>query len=404
MTTGLTGRQARAAVRRTRDRSAELLMQRTLALGFLPGTIVFGALALPEIRAQWHAFPVWWSITAIAVTLVAPLLIGALSFGAPVRLLRLIGAISALGTLLCEALIPLVVVAPGDVGPSGPWLLDVIALGVVASAVAWRSVPATAVTVGAAVFSIGSRGVGTTGPTLLLGIQTCLYVLLFDMTLLALAVSARQAGMAVDRARTAAVGSATAAAADAARERERSSVNALVHDSVLATLLAAAQGDVETAPLSQADAQRALDGLTSLLHGDESRGPATPRLFAWTIQALTTELAPSADFHYRATDEGALPAGVAEAMQAAFEEALRNSLLHAGGATSRSVHVDAAADRVDIDVLDDGAGFDMARVPPTRLGIERSIVGRMQAMDGGAAEVASTPGEGTRVAIRWRAP
>ncbi len=53
-------------------------------------------------------------------------------------------------------------------------------------------------------------------------------------------------------------------------------------------------------------------------------------------------------------------------------------------------------------VRDDGIGFDAAAVPPARMGIAVSIVGRMRTLPGGDARVDARPGAGTTVTLTWR--
>ena len=96
-------------------------------------------------------------------------------------------------------------------------------------------------------------------------------------------------------------------------------------------------------------------------------------------------------------------AAVAEALLTATEEALRNSLRHAGPA-NLTVHVTVRDGGVEVNVLDDGVGFDPAAVPGERLGIAQSIEARMRDAAGGSAQVVSTPGVGTRVVLGWSAP
>ena len=60
--------------------------------------------------------------------------------------------------------------------------------------------------------------------------------------------------------------------------------------------------------------------------------------------------------------------------------------------------MEVGADRVEAYVRDRGRGFDLEAVEPGRLGVRESIVGRM-ARHGGRAEVHSTVGEGTEVAL-----
>ena len=63
-----------------------------------------------------------------------------------------------------------------------------------------------------------------------------------------------------------------------------------------------------------------------------------------------------------------------------------------------SLYVEVEADCLTAFVRDRGKGFVLDEVEPGRLGVRESIIGRM-ARVGGKAEVHSTPGEGTEVAL-----
>jgi signal transduction histidine kinase len=103
-----------------------------------------------------------------------------------------------------------------------------------------------------------------------------------------------------------------------------------------------------------------------------------------------------------------VPAGAAEALYAATVQAMVNSVQHAGQRAHRHVlvegspHGDAAAEGISVDIVDDGAGFDPADVPPGRLGVRVSIVERIS-RSGGTASVRSAPGAGTIVSLSWPA-
>ncbi|MGH9169803.1 MAG: sensor histidine kinase [Acidimicrobiales bacterium] len=98
-----------------------------------------------------------------------------------------------------------------------------------------------------------------------------------------------------------------------------------------------------------------------------------------------------------AADVPLLPAGKAEAITGAVGEALVNSGKH-GRATRVTVFVEPADQHgVFCSVKDDGLGMDVAAAPE-RLGISRSIRGRIEA-EGGRVELASSPGRGTEVRI-----
>ena len=213
----------------------------------------------------------------------------------------------------------------------------------------------------------------------------------------ALALATRRAGHSLDVAADAAVRETRASVAAEARDRERTRFEALLHDSVLVALLASVRGS-ERAPREARAALRLLER-TERPADDAAPVPATA--WTWRLQALTTELAPTARFSHDTADGQPLPAEAARALLEASAEALRNSVIHAGEA-QRAVHVRAASELgVEVTVLDDGAGFDPAEVDPARLGVAVGIHERMRSVAGGRAVIASRPGVGTRVSLGW---
>jgi signal transduction histidine kinase len=94
-----------------------------------------------------------------------------------------------------------------------------------------------------------------------------------------------------------------------------------------------------------------------------------------------------------------LPLG--ERTQAALQaarEAMLNAARHSG-APGVSVYAEAEPDRLSVFVRDRGKGFSLDDIPPDRLGIRQSIIGRMDRV-GGTALIRSAPGEGTEVEIQ----
>ncbi len=389
-------------LRRLADRTGEERVLRVTAFGVLPAALVFGLLAVPDLRAQADDYPMWWTAAVLSGVLVAPMVMGALAIVAPIRSLKALAAAAAATALIAQATLPLV--KDGALVPNNgaPWIDDFISLGAIVSVLAVRPAWAALIAFSAGCLTVVDRWAVTPGHELLPGVQNGLYVFLFCITFIALVVMTLQRVREADLAEAAAMEAATDAAVEAARERERGRINALVHDRVLATLLAAARPVPGSESLRQADAARALEGLHALLeNGGEADETVDGEAFAWALQATTTELAPEAVFGYEVHSRLAIPSTAVEALTAATEEALRNSLLHAE-AMNRTVHVHVGEDGVQVDVLDDGLGFDPSRVPPARLGIAESIRGRMEALPGGAAIVVSTPGVGTRVQLRYR--
>lgn len=76
-------------------------------------------------------------------------------------------------------------------------------------------------------------------------------------------------------------------------------------------------------------------------------------------------------------------------------EGLANTLKHAGADQVR-VRISRTADHLEIEVTDDGAGFECNGVTTTGL---RGLTDRMESL-GGSVSIASAPGQGTRLAAR----
>ncbi|WP_329609344.1 sensor histidine kinase [Arthrobacter sp. ATA002] len=72
-----------------------------------------------------------------------------------------------------------------------------------------------------------------------------------------------------------------------------------------------------------------------------------------------------------------------------------NAARHAGGPVA--VYVECTAGSAEIFIRDRGTGFDPQAVPPDRLGVRESIVGRMR-RNGGSAVIRSGP-DGTEVRL-----
>lgn len=390
----------RRLFRRLIGQRAQERVFRVLCFAFLPGSVVFGALGALNAVDQADAWPAWWTMAAFAAGVLPSVVLGVTAFVLPIHALRLIARVSVGCTLLGLASIPFVAI-PGASLRGPIWFANVCGLGIIAAAVAARPAGAIWLAVaGGALNVIARTSVG--GPlAFVTAAQTGLYVLLFTITFIALGVSSLAAAAAADEAEAAAEEATADAAADAARERERARINALVHDRVLATLLMAARQIPESEALERRDAARALEGLHALLR-DEPVSALTGERFAWQVQAITTELLPEALFNYEVDGDADVPGDAVDALLEAVEEAMRNSVRHAGQA-NHTVHVRVDDHGAEIDVLDDGVGFEREAVPPGRLGISESIEGRMRALTGGSALVISQPGVGTRVTLRWRA-
>jgi signal transduction histidine kinase len=103
------------------------------------------------------------------------------------------------------------------------------------------------------------------------------------------------------------------------------------------------------------------------------------------------------EYHF-ANLPDSLPSDVVDALCRASAEALGNVAAHAGTTRARLTAM-AGGEGVTVAIVDQGEGFD----PDTTelgYGIRHSIIQRMIEV-GGTAAVASHPGEGTRIDLRW---
>jgi signal transduction histidine kinase len=188
---------------------------------------------------------------------------------------------------------------------------------------------------------------------------------------------------------------------DAATEAERIRTDALMHDSVLTTLLAAAAADsVEDEELAGRMAANALRVLAHV-NGRDERGDLLP--FTLLLQHAR-RVAPEAFLVFktdtRDADDVALPAAAADAVLAAMVQAMDNSVRHAGEAGRSLTAEPLGPDGVRVVVTDTGVGFDTASAIAAGRGLHRGVVERMRQVDG-RADVVSAPSEGTRVTISW---
>ncbi len=209
----------------------------------------------------------------------------------------------------------------------------------------------------------------------------------------------------VDETRARAVESYAAAASADAAEQERIAVAALMHDSVLAALIAAERAHTpRERTLAVAMAREALTRLANTEQGPEegSDEPRDAASLADDIERAALELGVritvQRDIEPRTPT---MPGRVARALVLAATQAIANAAQHAGGA-GLAVIVDGSADpaHTRITVRDTGAGFDIDRVPHDRLGIRASIFARVAAV-GGTSDIQSDR-RGTTVRLEWR--
>jgi signal transduction histidine kinase len=228
---------------------------------------------------------------------------------------------------------------------------------------------------------------------------------------LALLSCAVVAGMTVLRARADRADKAEHAAQvlfetrnrQAALEKERIATDSLLHDSVLAAFLAAANGDTPDRATSMA--LSALDVIADtddhpVMHATTIRwGDAVDRRRdEWTT------FDPDARIDLATGRDTVIPTAAADALISAALQALANSVKHAGPVTDRTAVATVLPDGgIGMTVSDNGRGFRASAISEERLGVRVSILENVQRA-GGSADIRSVPGEGTTVTLRWQPP
>lgn len=299
---------------------------------------------------------------------------------------------------------PAVVDGTRDVPSDQPWIFFLVNIGVVAAVLAFPPRLQFAWALGLPLvygFVRLTQGEFSQGFWIATGFDVS-FTIILGMVIVSLAWMFRQVAAGVDDARAKTVEAYTAAAAASASEEERVAMGALMHDSVLAALIAAERAASERErTLAVGMAREALTRLANTEASIAQEGNDEPVERANIIAELRrtlSEQGADAVVEERGVP-GAVPGRVARAMVLAARQAIGNALTHAAG---RGLHVIAESqtpDRLTLIVLDAGPGFDPAAIGEDRLGIQASIVARMAAVSGSSR--ISSDERGTTVELSW---
>jgi signal transduction histidine kinase len=203
-------------------------------------------------------------------------------------------------------------------------------------------------------------------------------------------------------------------AAEESRERERTRQYRMLHDTVLSTLSALARGGLDPAdPLVRQRCAADADYLRGLI---SSGGVSAGNQLQGELAAVgRSQAALGLRVHVHCAEVPPdLPPEAVQALTDASREALNNVIKHSGvdqawvtalgydsAAAGPGADPDDTAPGVVVTITDRGRGFDPA-LATKGLGLRESIAGRM-AEAGGAANVDSSPDQGTTVELRWPA-
>ncbi len=387
------------------ERFTQARVERIIGVVVALGFAVLGVQAFLNALGSTQESPPWHLALMIGVFAPLALAILACATGIGVRVCT-----GLLAVVLPLALIAWPIATAGrgaDAGANAaeqPWIWYLLNIATVAAVIAFRmplqiawAVLVPVLYAVARLLQLDADAAATAAVIL-----DAVFAMILAGVVIALGWMLRTVALGIDRARRDAVDSYAAAAAADAVETERIAVAALMHDSVLAALIAAERA--ETPREEALAAAMAREALTRLANADHDSGegpddPVAPAGVAAGIQAAARELGAALTVRAEvASDAGVLPGRVARALVLAATQAIANAVQHAGAA-GLQVTVQARAAGIRVRITDAGGGFDPAAIPEDRLGIRGSIVARTAAV-GGRARVQTTA-SGTAVTLEW---
>jgi signal transduction histidine kinase len=181
------------------------------------------------------------------------------------------------------------------------------------------------------------------------------------------------------------------------RSQERAELAAHVHDSVLHTLTLIQRNSGDSREVQRLARSQERE-LRSWLYAPRADPDQT---LAAAVQKLAGEVEDDHGVPIEVVCVGDCPLDTRlAAMLQAVREAMVNAAKYAG-APSVSVFAEVEGQEVAIFVRDRGKGFDLDAIPPDRMGVRGSIIGRME-RNGGKAMVRTAPGEGTEVRFEMK--
>lgn len=386
------------------ERFTQARVERIIRIAVALGCAVLGAQAFLNALGSRQEDPAAHLPLELAIFIPLGVMIAACVAGVGVRTAAGVFAVVFPIALLCW---PLVTVGRAALADEAPWiwyLLNVAtSAAVLAFAVPLQIVWAALVPVLYAAARLAQLGVDS-GAAIDIA-RDAVFAAILAAVVITLGWLLRSVAVGIDRARSAAVASYAAAASANAAETERVAVAALMHDSVLAALIAAERADT---PREQAlAAAMAREALTRLANTDQDSGegpdePVVAAALAATLCAVVGDLDAAVPVVTEiAAAAPAVPGRVARALVLAATQAVSNAIVHAHGA-GLQVTLRADAARVRVQILDRGPGFDPTAIADDRLGIRGSIVARMAAV-GGRGRVRTTAA-GTVVTLDWEYP
>ena len=186
------------------------------------------------------------------------------------------------------------------------------------------------------------------------------------------------------------------------RQIERTKINSILHDTVIASLDAAADANSER---ERAAAAKAAHEAIMRLEREAARDPMaretlSSQAFFESLKAAIDRRSTFVQVKVKSPVDLQLPYEVAVATAEATFQALNNSIVHAENALTRKVVLSSSRNSIKIVIVDDGVGFRMSSVPKNRLGVRLAIFQRLESL-GVKVNLQTSPGEGTTWVFEW---
>lgn len=233
--------------------------------------------------------------------------------------------------------------------------------------------------------------------------QDSCFSFLFSSVLAAFVFVMRYEAARVDQANQDSVQAAIDLAKADAIQRERDRIDALVHDTVLTTLLVASNAtDTSHQKEAEALATSAINKLTDALQTELINETISVNSLFSAIEVAIHRQTNKVSILTEGSTDLIVPTEVSSAVTESAMQAVANSIHHAGRGAKIEVFLKGNETGFKVVVKDNGKGFRPSRVPKNRLGLKLSIIGRVKAV-GGNVFIDSKIGNGTNVIIEWNA-
>ncbi|WP_306321040.1 MULTISPECIES: ATP-binding protein [unclassified Streptomyces] len=190
------------------------------------------------------------------------------------------------------------------------------------------------------------------------------------------------------------------------RAQERAEVAAHVHDSVLHTLTLIQRNAESPAEVRRLARAQERDLRAWLYKPAAAENPQEPETVAEAVKRNAAEVEDKhgVPLEVVVVGDSLLDEQLSAQMQAA-REAMVNAAKYGGTGGAVQVYAevegDVDGDTVFVSVRDRGPGFDLDSIPPDRMGVRESIIGRME-RNGGTARVRAVPDGGTEVELTMK--